>query len=121
MAEFPKFKNYNEEIAKYVVMESDKQKGLPAFLGIKLVEFGPGTLKAQIQVRDEFLIQIMRAIVHNDSPAPHFSVFRCIATGFNADSDVNPLTIGRPHASLPVKSLFRRFSMTPVLSYCMLI
>ena len=55
MAEFFKFEKFNKEIAQYVINASDKQKGLPAFLGIKLVEFGPGTLKAEIQVRDEFL------------------------------------------------------------------
>ena len=51
----PDFKNYDPKIADALIKANDSLTGLPGFLGIKIVDFGPGTLRAEARVRDELL------------------------------------------------------------------
>ena len=55
MAELPKFDNYKEEVAQLILSEGNNLKGLPEYLGILILELGPGTLKAELSVRNELL------------------------------------------------------------------
>lgn len=50
-----KFENFDERIAASFIKGSDEAGGLPGFLGLKLVEFGPGTLRAEAEVRPDLL------------------------------------------------------------------
>ena len=47
------FEHYDAKIAERMVAANDAITGLPAYLGVKLVEFGPGRLVAEMAVRDE--------------------------------------------------------------------
>jgi len=56
MPELPKFENFNQDIADAMLAGSAKlQTGIAGYLGIKLVEFGPGTLIAEMDVADELI------------------------------------------------------------------
>jgi len=56
MAELPQFSNYNEATARSLIESNNRNMGgLPGFIGMELVEFGPGTLRAKVEVRDELL------------------------------------------------------------------
>lgn len=49
------FDQYDEKIAAGFMKTNDDTGGLPGFLGVKFVEFGPGTLRAEAEVRPELL------------------------------------------------------------------
>jgi uncharacterized protein (TIGR00369 family) len=49
------FENFSEKVAESFMKASEAGGGLPGFLGIKLVEFGPGTLRAEAAVSPELL------------------------------------------------------------------
>lgn len=49
------FETFDEKIAASFVKSSQEMGGLPGFLGLRLVEFGPGTLRAEAVVRPELL------------------------------------------------------------------
>lgn len=49
------FENFDETVAESFMKASESGGGLPGFLGIKFVEFGPGTLHAEAEVRAELL------------------------------------------------------------------
>lgn len=49
------FETYDESIAKRMLESGSQVGGLPAYLGVKIVEFGPGRLRAELAVRDELL------------------------------------------------------------------
>ena len=51
----PPFESYNAEIAERMVAANAAVTGLPAYLGVRLVDFGPGRLTAEMDVRDELL------------------------------------------------------------------
>lgn len=51
----PRFESFDPAIAERMVATSDRATGLPEYLGIRLVEFGPGLLVAELPVRDELL------------------------------------------------------------------
>jgi uncharacterized protein (TIGR00369 family) len=51
----PDFKSYDPKVADYFMKASNSMAGLPEFLGIKIVDLGPGTLRAEAGVRDELL------------------------------------------------------------------
>lgn len=53
--ELPKFEKFNQDIANMILETQKAQSGLPNYLGIKVTEFGPGTLKAELDVRQELL------------------------------------------------------------------
>lgn len=56
MPELPKFENFNQDTADAMLAGSAKlQTGIAGYLGIKLVEFGPGTLTATLEVVDELI------------------------------------------------------------------
>lgn len=46
---------YDAHLAEGLVRANEKITGLPAFLGVRLREFGPGRLVAEMDVRDELL------------------------------------------------------------------
>lgn len=46
---------YDERMAETLMAANDRVTGLPRYLGIKLVEFGPGLLRAEMPVREELL------------------------------------------------------------------
>jgi uncharacterized protein (TIGR00369 family) len=49
-----KFEHFDAQLAERLVSASDAlNKGLPAYLGIRLLEYGPGRLVAEMAVRDE--------------------------------------------------------------------
>ena len=48
-----RFDVYDETIAKRMVESSDEVGGVVAYLGIRLLEFGPGRLRAEMAIRDE--------------------------------------------------------------------
>ena len=49
----PKFEHYDEKVAQGMMAAGDKAGGLVEYLGVHLVEFGPGHLRAEMEVRDE--------------------------------------------------------------------
>ena len=51
----PLFESYNAEIAERMIAANAAVTGLPAYLGVRLVDFGPGRLTAEMDVRDELL------------------------------------------------------------------
>lgn len=51
----PRFEQYDESVAERFMQSNDGQTGLPKFLGARFVEFGPGVLRAELEVRDELL------------------------------------------------------------------
>jgi uncharacterized protein (TIGR00369 family) len=46
---------YDEGIARTFVEASERITGLPRYLGIKLVDFSPGRLRAELEIREELL------------------------------------------------------------------
>lgn len=55
LAETPTFEHYDQSIADSFVRTSERATGIPAYLGAKVAEMGPGQLVATVDVRDEFL------------------------------------------------------------------
>jgi 1,4-dihydroxy-2-naphthoyl-CoA hydrolase len=51
----PKFEQYSEEIAERFTRPSRGNAGLDKFLGIQIVEAGPGTMHGRMEVRDDLL------------------------------------------------------------------
>ena len=49
------FENFNEKVGESFIKSIEDGGGLPGFLGIRFVEFGPGTLRAEAEVRPELL------------------------------------------------------------------
>lgn len=49
---------FNEEIAKRFLQNESNAGGLHDFLGIKIVDVGPGTMQGQLEVREELLTPI---------------------------------------------------------------
>jgi acyl-coenzyme A thioesterase PaaI-like protein len=47
--------SFDAEIAATFIEANEKLAGLPAFLGVELVEFQPGRLRARLTVRPELL------------------------------------------------------------------
>ena len=55
MISIPQFANYNAEVAQGLLEGSKQQTGLPGFVDMRLLEFGPGTLVAEVPVRADLL------------------------------------------------------------------
>lgn len=55
MVRAPAFEQYDQRIADGMLRTNDKVTGLPAYLGVRFVEFGPGRLLATMDVREELL------------------------------------------------------------------
>lgn len=53
----PEFE-FNEEIARAFKKPGSGGGGLPEFLGIQIVDVGPGTLHARLEVKDELMTYI---------------------------------------------------------------
>jgi len=49
------FEHYDARVADAMIAANEKSGGLPAFLGVKFVEFQPGHLKAEMPVRKDLL------------------------------------------------------------------
>ena len=47
--------SYDAAVAERFLRMNEKLTGLPAFLGIRFAEFGPGRLRAELEVRPELL------------------------------------------------------------------
>jgi uncharacterized protein (TIGR00369 family) len=54
----PKFEHYDATLAERMLGAHHAMPGLPKYLGIRLVEFGPGRLVAEMDVRDELKTHI---------------------------------------------------------------
>ena len=50
-----RFERFDPKIAEAMIRTNDKFGGLPAFLGAKLLEYGPGRLVASLVVRDDLI------------------------------------------------------------------
>lgn len=50
-----RFPTYDPEIAAFVGSSGGEDGGLPGFLGLRTVEVGPGTMTAELDVRDDLL------------------------------------------------------------------
>ncbi len=46
---------YDEDVAKFMQGADEKLTGLPAYLGIRTVEVGPGRMVAELEIRPELL------------------------------------------------------------------
>src|SRR6266511_178912 len=54
----PNFDSYDEEVADFMLRVGlTPDGGLPAFLGMRIVEVGPGVAVAEVEVRDELVHQ----------------------------------------------------------------
>jgi 1,4-dihydroxy-2-naphthoyl-CoA hydrolase len=49
------FESYDQRVADGLVAAHEKDAGLPGYLGIRLTDTGPGTMRAEVAVRDELL------------------------------------------------------------------
>lgn len=49
------FENYDPEIAERFIQASQSQKGLIGFLDARIVDAGPGRMRAELEVRDDLL------------------------------------------------------------------
>jgi uncharacterized protein (TIGR00369 family) len=49
------FETYDQRVADGLVAAHEKDAGLPGYLGIRLTDVSPGTMRAEIEVRDELL------------------------------------------------------------------
>jgi 1,4-dihydroxy-2-naphthoyl-CoA hydrolase len=47
--------SYDAEVAERFLTANEKSTGLPAFLGVRLVEFGPGRLRAEMEVTPDLM------------------------------------------------------------------
>lgn len=55
MRQDEKFPHYEETVAQSFIGANDSLNGLPAYLGIRIVAVGPGTMRAEMEVREELL------------------------------------------------------------------
>jgi uncharacterized protein (TIGR00369 family) len=46
---------FDAEVAQGFIRANEKLTGLPKYLGLRIVEVGPGTLRAEMEVREELL------------------------------------------------------------------
>jgi len=51
----PWLASYDDTVAQGFLETNDKMTGLPAFLGIRFVDFSPGRLRAEMEVKPELL------------------------------------------------------------------
>jgi 1,4-dihydroxy-2-naphthoyl-CoA hydrolase len=51
----PTFERYDERFAQGLIAAHDSDTGLPGYLGVRVVEVGPGRLVAELPVRAELL------------------------------------------------------------------
>jgi uncharacterized protein (TIGR00369 family) len=51
----PRFEHYDAQLAERFLKANDSQPGLVGFLGIRFAEFGPGTLRAELPIREDLL------------------------------------------------------------------
>jgi 1,4-dihydroxy-2-naphthoyl-CoA hydrolase len=51
----PEFENFDQRVADGLVKAHEQAPGLPGFLGLRLTEVGPGTMRADVPIRDELL------------------------------------------------------------------
>ena len=51
------FETYDEQVARGLMAAHESDDGLPGWLGIRLVEVGPGTTRAVVSVRGDLLTQ----------------------------------------------------------------
>lgn len=58
MVSLPKFELFNQKMADTIIQGQEGQGGLPGFIGANVTEFGPGYLKAELEVRSELLTPI---------------------------------------------------------------
>jgi uncharacterized protein (TIGR00369 family) len=49
------FEHFDQKVADAMIKANDASGGLPGFLGVKFVEFGPGRLVAEMEVKREHL------------------------------------------------------------------
>jgi len=50
-----KFSNYDDSVAQSFIRANESLTGLPNYLGIRIVAASPGTMRAEMEVRDELL------------------------------------------------------------------
>jgi len=55
MTQSDKFPHYQEAVTQSFIGADNLLNGLPAYLGIRIVAGGPGTMRAEMQVREELL------------------------------------------------------------------
>lgn len=53
MTKGPDFPNYDPQLAAGLLQSAHGVRGLPDYLGLRHIEFGPGVLVVQLDVRDE--------------------------------------------------------------------
>lgn len=46
---------FDAEVAQGFIRANDRLTGLPKYLGLRIVDVGPGTLRAEMEVREELL------------------------------------------------------------------
>jgi uncharacterized protein (TIGR00369 family) len=46
---------FDPEVGKGFIRANDRLTGLPQYLGLKIVDVGPGTLRAEMEVREDLL------------------------------------------------------------------
>jgi 1,4-dihydroxy-2-naphthoyl-CoA hydrolase len=51
----PDFDTYDQRVADGLVKAHEQAAGLPGYLGIRLADVGPGSMRAEIEIRDELL------------------------------------------------------------------
>ncbi len=58
MSEPSRFDHYDERIAEAMIRANAAATGLPQYLGVRFLEFGPGTLVAEMPVREELITPV---------------------------------------------------------------
>ena len=120
----PTFERYDEGVAKGLVRAHEKAGGLPAFLGMRIVEFWPGGLRAEVDVRDELLTPfgnlhggVLAALVDHSVGTVCYPVIPAGSWAATTEFKLNyvaPVTEGTLSASSQVVSLTKRTAVVRV-------
>ncbi len=124
----PNFDSYDQDIADTMLDAASMLGGLPDFLGAKLVEYGPGTLTATLEVRPDhitplgtlhggvmagFVDHILGGVLYPLMPRGQWAATTEFKLNYLA-----PVTGGTLHAESRVLSLGKRSAVVRVEVVC---
>src|SRR5437764_14170958 len=120
----PQFENYDERVAQGLQRAHEQEGGLPGFLGIRIADYWPGGLRAEVEVRDELLTPfknmhggVLAAIVDHMLGTVCYPVIPPGAWAATTEFKLNylaPVTEGTLSATAEVMSLTKRTAVVRI-------